>query len=96
MGAIVEFHCPACVFSTGRLSIGWGKAGRSQFWGGLARCEPCKEVGVVDLSTPEPNSRGRRCVHCGGQLLLVEGTQTGVPCPLCGVPMDQQRLGAWA
>lgn len=95
MGAVIEYRCSACVFSSGHLSIGWGKAGRGKFWGGLARCDPCKQVRVVDLSRPEPNSRGRRCEHCGGQLTLVEGTQTSIACPECGSPMDHRRLGIW-
>jgi hypothetical protein len=96
MGSLVEYHCDACAFSTGKLSVGWGKAGRRQFWGGLARCEPCKEVGVVDLSSAAPDYGGRRCGHCGGALTLLDGTSTRIPCPRCNVLMDHERLGIWS
>ena len=95
MGSVVAYHCGSCSFSTGDLSVGWGKAGRKAFWGGLARCEPCKEVGVVDLSAAELDFRGRRCGHCGGALTLIEGIATSIPCPRCNARMAYGALGKW-
>jgi hypothetical protein len=33
MGSIVEFNCQGCGFTTGDLRVGWGRAGRTRFWG---------------------------------------------------------------
>src|SRR5437016_14598642 len=38
MGSIVAYKCPSCSYATEQLSVGWGKAGRAKFWGGLAVC----------------------------------------------------------
>ena len=36
MGSLVVYRCGSCSFATDRLQIGWGKAGRARYWGGLA------------------------------------------------------------
>lgn len=95
MGSIVEYRCPSCAFATGELSIGWGKAGRASFWGGLARCEPCKTVGVVDLSRKGVGYGDRKCQDCGRGLVVLEGTFVSVTCPRCSVPMNHATLGTW-
>ena len=94
MGMIVEYRCRICTFSSGHLSVGWGKAGRQQFWGGLARCSPCKSIRVVDL-TRKNVDRGSRCVQCDGPLTLLEGTSESVECPHCGRSMNHASLGTW-
>ncbi len=94
MGSIVEYRCTACRFTTGQLSLGWGKAGRHQFWGGLARCTPCKMIGVVDL-TMKNSDRGSRCVQCNGPLTLLEGLSVSVQCPQCGTSMNHGPIGTW-
>src|SRR5437867_3513390 len=45
MGSIVAYKCPSCSYATEELSVGWGKAGRAKFWGGLAGTRP------IDLCT---------------------------------------------
>ena len=37
MGSIVEFNCRSCGFTSGNLSVGWGKAGRTQVLGRARR-----------------------------------------------------------
>jgi hypothetical protein len=94
MGSIVEYRCTACTFATGHLSVGWGKAGRRRFWGGLARCSPCKKIGVIDLTTTNID-RGGNCVQCGGLLTLLEGISQSIECPRCGTAMHHAPLGTW-
>ena len=95
MGTVIEYRCPACSFSTGRLSVGWGKAGRASFWGGLALCDTCKELSVVDLADTRPDRRDRRCTHCNGVLKLIEGIAERIKCPRCATPLHHARLGSW-
>lgn len=96
MGSVVEYHCSACAFSSGRLHIGWGKTGRTSFWGGLARCEPCGELGVADLTASRRVGGSEpRCAHCEAPLTLLEGTSVGVSCPRCRAPLRHQTLGTW-
>jgi hypothetical protein len=96
MGSVVEYACVPCAFSTGRLSIGWGKAGRGRFWGGLARCEVCKELSVVNLAERPPDRGDRKCVSCNGPLKLLEGMAEAVACPHCSKPLRHSTLGSWA
>ena len=72
MGSLVEYRCPTCRYDTGKLSVGWGKAGRASYWGGLALCTACKSLGVVDLSDTRTDRRDRRCAHCNGPLKLID------------------------
>jgi ribosomal protein S27E len=96
MGSVVEFRCRVCTFSTERLSIGWGKAGRQRYWGALARCTPCQTIGVVDLSvTQSDRFRDRRCTHCNGPLTVFEGISETIPCPRCSTSMHHAPLGMW-
>ena len=95
MGAVVEFHCTACSFSSGKLQIGWGKAGRAAFWGGLARCEPCKEIGVADLNFRRTTREDPRCPTCNSVLTLLEGTASTIPCPRCRTPLRHDTVGSW-
>lgn len=94
MGSIVEYRCGTCAFSTGQLSVGWGKPGRQEFWGGLARCNPCKKIGVVNLTGTQADS-DRRCVECNGPLTLHEGTSVAIQCPHCGASMKHAAIGTW-
>ena len=94
MGSIVEYRCDACTFATGSLSIGWGKAGRQEFWGALATCSPCKKIGVVDLTTTQVR-RGSRCGECDGPLTLHEGISKNMECPQCVSSMRHAALGTW-
>lgn len=96
MGSLVEYHCAACSFSSGQLQIGWGKAGRSSFWGGLARCEPCEVLGVADLALRGRGQQEPRCGACRGPLTLLEGTSVTVACPRCRAPLHQATVGVWA
>ena len=95
MGSIVEYKCPTCRFTTGELTIGWGKAGRREFWGGLARCVPCREIGVVNLSVGR-DERDRRCGRCNGSLALIDGVQASVACPNCEIPLGHKTLRLWS
>ena len=95
MGSVVEYRCATCTFATGRLSLGWGKAGRSSYWGGLALCEACKELSVVDLADMRPQDRDRRCKRCRGLLRLLEGIAQDVGCPRCGSVLRHSTAGAW-
>jgi len=96
MGSVVEYRCPACTFSTGKLSLGWGKAGRARYWGGLALCEACKQLSVVDLADARLDQRDRRCQHCRTPLKLLEGIAQQVACPQCGKALRYSTLGSWA
>lgn len=96
MGSVVEYHCAACTFSSGHLSIGWGKAGRQSFWGALARCNPCKKLGVVDLTVRRDDLRDeRRCGQCNAPLTILEGISVAVTCPRCNTPMHHASVGTW-
>ena len=64
MGSIVAYKCPACNYATEQLSVGWGKAGRAKFWGGLAVCAECKDLLVLDLAEQRADRRDRRCAKC--------------------------------
>jgi len=96
MGSVLEYRCPACAFASGRLSVGWGKAGRAAFWGGLALCPACQEVCVVDLADVRPDQREHRCERCKGPLKLLAGTSERFHCPQCATPLKQVALGSWA
>ena len=80
MGSIVEFNCQGCGFTTGDLRVGWGRAGRTRFWGGLGTCAACKRLSVVDLAAKLDT---HRCQECQGQLQLLEGMAQDIPCPEC-------------
>ncbi|MGH7818477.1 MAG: hypothetical protein ACREQ9_01770 [Candidatus Binatia bacterium] len=96
MGSVVEFQCCTCTYSTGRLQVGWGKTGRAAFWGGLARCEPCGQLGVVDLAAARGAYREEpRCAQCKRPLTLIEGTSVNVPCPRCRGPLRHATVGTW-
>ena len=71
MGSIVEFNCRSCGFTTENLRVGWGKEGRTRFWGGLGLCPACKRLSVVDLSAKLDM---HRCKECQGQLTLLGRT----------------------
>ena len=96
MGSVVEYRCAACAFSTGRLSVGWGKAGRASFWGGLALCDACKKLTVIDLADTRTDRRDRRCPDCNGVLKLFEGIAERIKCPQCGGALRYADLGSWA
>jgi predicted RNA-binding Zn-ribbon protein involved in translation (DUF1610 family) len=95
MGSVVEYRCPACAFSSGRLSLGWGKAGRTSYWGGLALCEACKTLSVVDLADTRSDRRDRRCGQCQGLLKLLEGIAHTLGCPQCGKELAHAPLESW-
>ncbi len=95
MGSVVEYRCPACAFSSGRLSLGWGKAGRASYWGGLALCEGCKALSVVDLAVTQSDRRDRRCERCHGLLKLLEGIAEELGCPQCGKTLRHSTIGSW-
>jgi predicted RNA-binding Zn-ribbon protein involved in translation (DUF1610 family) len=92
MGSIVEFNCPSCGFSSGTLSVGWGRAGRTRFWGGLGTCSTCKSLAVVDLAA---KLDVHRCRECQGQLTLIEGVASDIPCPSCNKILRSRNLGLW-
>ncbi|HEV7735509.1 MAG TPA: hypothetical protein VGR62_25265 [Candidatus Binatia bacterium] len=96
MGSLVEFRCPTCSYATPKLQVGWGKAGRANYWGGLALCEACKDVVCVDLSDTRTDRRDRRCATCNGPLKLIEGIAERVPCPKCTAGLKQSNLGSWS
>ncbi|MGH7859430.1 MAG: hypothetical protein ACREQY_19060 [Candidatus Binatia bacterium] len=96
MGSVVEFQCGTCTYSTGQLQLGWGKAGRAGFWGGLARCEPCGQLGVVDLAVKVTFREEPRCALCKRPLTLLEGTSVMVPCPRCRGPLRHATIGTWS
>ena len=95
MGSVVEYRCAACAFTSGQLSVGWGKAGRQSFWGALARCNPCMTLGVVDLIERNSDRSERRCGNCNAPLTILEGLSIAVPCPRCNTPMHHAPLGTW-
>ena len=99
MGSLVQFTCPACGFGTGKLSVGWGRAGREAYWGGLGVCPACREVVVVDLASRAPDRAGRhdsrRCPSCSGPVTLLEGTSQDIPCPHCAKVLERANLGVW-
>ena len=96
MGSVVKFRCPACSFSTEELRVGWGKAGRATFWGGLARCDGCQEMSVADLSRRRATREEPRCGHCNAVLALIEGTLVSSPCPRCRKPLEHENVGTWS
>ena len=96
MGSLVEYRCATCNYSSGKLTVGWGKAGRASYWGGLALCDACKELRVVDLSDARAVRRDRRCAHCNGPLKMVEGIAERVACPQCSAPLTPMNLGSWS
>jgi len=96
MGSLVAYRCAACAFSTERLAVGWGKAGRASFWGGLAVCTGCKELTVVNLTDSRADRPDWRCARCNGPLKLIGGTADRIPCPSCGNVLHYANLGTWA
>lgn len=97
MGSVVEYRCGACTFSSGELRIGWGKSGRAAFWGGLARCEPCGEIGVANIAMRRARDAiDPRCATCGGLVHLLEGTSVRVPCPRCHRALDFKTVATWS
>ena len=99
MGSVVEFTCSACGFTTGKLSVGWGRAGREAFWGGLGVCPSCRDIAVVDLASRPVDRAGRhdsrRCAKCNGPMTLLEGTSQDIPCPQCARVLARANLGVW-
>ncbi|MGH7803150.1 MAG: hypothetical protein ACREQJ_02280 [Candidatus Binatia bacterium] len=95
MGSVVEYRCSGCHFRSGDLAIGWGKAGRARFWGGLARCGGCKELGVVDLNIGT-RVQDRRCGRCDAPLAMIEGMSASVGCPRCELPMEFATVKLWS
>lgn len=96
MGSVVAYRCPACSFATDNLSIGWGKAGRARFWGGLALCAACKQILVINLAESRAERRDQKCTRCNGPLKLIEGTADTVGCPQCGKPLGHAIVGSWS
>jgi phage FluMu protein Com len=96
MGSIVTYTCGACSFATEQLSVGWGKAGRAAYWGGLALCPECKDITALNLGESRADRRDRRCSRCNAPLRLIEGTSERIPCPRCGQPLRQATLGTWS
>jgi DNA-directed RNA polymerase subunit RPC12/RpoP len=95
MGSVVVYRCVSCSFGTERLQVGWGKAGRARFWGGLAVCTECKDLLVVNLAEPRAERRDRRCPRCNTALKLLEGTADTIPCPACGKKLRHATVGSW-
>ena len=96
MGSVVAYRCPTCGFATEQLSIGWGKAGRARFWGGLALCVACKDIVVVNLADSRTDRRDQKCTRCNGPLKLIEGTADSIPCPQCAKPFRAAIVGSWS
>jgi len=97
LGSVVEYRCVACSFSSGELRLGWGKSGRSSFWGGLVRCDPCGELGVMDIAASRASTdRELHCANCRGLLTLIEGTSVSVPCPRCRATLRYETVGTWS
>jgi DNA-directed RNA polymerase subunit RPC12/RpoP len=95
MGSLVAYRCGACEFATEQLQVGWGKAGRARYWGGLAVCAECKDLTVVNLSEARVDRRDRRCARCNGALKMLEGTSEAIPCPRCGARLRHSVVGSW-
>lgn len=95
MGSLVTYKCAACAFASEQLQVGWGKAGRANYWGGLALCPECKDLIVVNLAEPRADRRDRRCTRCNGPLRLIEGTTEAIPCPQCGQRLRHAMVGSW-
>ena len=95
MGSLVEYRCPTCRYTSGTLQVGWGKAGRAKFWGGLALCTVCKVVVSVDLADTRVDRRDRRCATCNGPIKLLEGLAERVACPHCGAWLVAENRGSW-
>jgi len=96
MGSVVSYRCPACSFATENLQVGWGKAGRAKFWGGLALCVACKELMIVNLAESRVERREQKCSRCNGPLKLLEGTADTIACPRCGKSLRHTLVGSWA
>jgi DNA-directed RNA polymerase subunit RPC12/RpoP len=97
MGSTVEYQCPTCGLATGQLKVGWGKAGRAAFWGGLALCAACKEIMVIDLADTRVERRSdRRCARCSAPLKLIEGTADSIRCPGCATALKRTTVGTWS
>lgn len=96
MGSLVEYRCPTCKYESGTLQVGWGKAGRARYWGGLALCAACRQVMVVDLSDTKVDRRDRRCATCNGPVKLLEGIAERVGCPHCGAALVPENRGGWS
>src|SRR5437867_7971518 len=96
MGSVVQYRCAGCDFSTAQLAIGWGKAGRARFWGGLALCTACQELTVADLVDRRPDRREHPCARCNAPLALLEGISQKVKCPRCGAALRHTTIGSWA
>src|SRR5438045_8439149 len=60
MGSIVEFSCRSCGFTTENLRVGWGKEGRTRFWGGLGVCPAGTPLTVVDLTAKPGTHRSQQ------------------------------------
>jgi len=95
VGSLVVYRCGSCSFATDRLQIGWGKAGRARYWGGLALCNECKDVMVVNLTESRADRRDRRCTRCNSPIKLIEGTSDAVACPKCSRPLRHAIVGSW-
>lgn len=96
MGSLVEYHCPTCRYASGTLRVGWGKAGRAQYWGGVALCASCRAVRCVDLAEGRGERRDRRCPDCGGPVRVLEGLAERVACPYCGATLVAETRGSWS
>ena len=96
MGSIVSYRCGSCGFATEQLKVGWGKAGRGEYWGGLAVCPECKDLTAVNLAEPRGERRDRRCARCNGPLRLLEGTAERIACPHCGQGLRSTMAGSWS
>jgi len=96
MGSVVAYRCGACTYATQQMQIGWGKAGRARYWGGLALCPACKEIEVVNLSESRGDRRETKCTRCNGPIRLIEGMADAIACPKCGKALQQSALGSWS
>ena len=97
MGSIVTYRCTACTFSTSELRVGWGKKGRAAFWGGLVHCQPCGELGTIDLAVHrEYRATEPKCGACGALLNRLEGTSVQIPCPRCQRVLRPLTVGMWS
>ena len=96
MGSILSYRCPSCSYATAQLSVGWGKAGRAAYWGGLGVCDACKELVVINLAEARADRRDRRCTRCNAPLKLIEDTADTIPCPHCGKGLRHATVGSWS